>query len=314
MKPVEQLFLVHRARSGLFSEYDPGDVAYVGNSSEDNGVVGYISPLPKDRVFRTRSIVVTAFCDATVQPPPFVACGRAGNGLVVLEPRSPMSLSELAYYAAYINTAVTWRFNWYRQITADRLKHIPLPDDESGTKPYPVGAFLPATVQRPRPHWKLRSQRFALEQLFKLVPGNYHSLNILPPGKVPVVSCGNEENGIAGFFDVRKHLHINRLTIALNGSTLAAKYHPYRFAAKDDVAVCLASRPLRMTTIFFIQAMLEMERWRYSYYRKCYMNKLGRFTIRLPAKEGDIDEDVMEAVIVGAPYWDYLSKRIATTA
>lgn len=41
MKTIEDLFIVHRARSGLFSEYEPGETAYVGNSVEDNGVVGY---------------------------------------------------------------------------------------------------------------------------------------------------------------------------------------------------------------------------------------------------------------------------------
>jgi hypothetical protein len=313
MKALEQLFLVHRARSGLFTEYVAGDVAYVGNTIADNSVVGYVTPLAKDRIFQARAIVVSAFCDATIQAPPFVACGRAGNGLVVLEPRKPMTVGALARYAAYINTAVRWRFNWYRQVTADRLKRILLPDTEPSDNAYPVGAFLPATVKRHRPEWELRVQRFAIGQLFQLLPGKYHSLNTLSAGTVPVVSCGNEDNGVAGYFDVRKHLHANCLTIALNGSTLAAKYHPYQFAAKDDVAVCIPCRPLQVTTILFIQAVLEMERWRYSYYRKCYMNKLRRFTVTLPSKDDELDEGTMAAVVTGAPYWDYLSTRIAST-
>jgi hypothetical protein len=112
MKPIEGLFHLHRAKSGLFSEYEKGDVAYIGNGLTNNAVVGFVTPLSDDKVFNKISIVVSAFCEATVQAPSFVACGRAGNGLVVLEPKSPMPVRQLAYIAAYINLAVRWRFNW----------------------------------------------------------------------------------------------------------------------------------------------------------------------------------------------------------
>ena len=100
MKPIKALFDLHRAKSGLFRDYKSGTVAYVGNGLVDNAVVGCVTPLPKDRVFNYPAIVISAFCEATVQMPPFVACGRAGNGLVVLEPRSTMNLETMAKFAA----------------------------------------------------------------------------------------------------------------------------------------------------------------------------------------------------------------------
>src|SRR5947209_7010968 len=117
MKTIDSLFNLHRARSGLFSEYGKGDVAYVGNGLADNAVVGFVTPLEGDKVFPFTGIAVSAFCEATVQTPPFIACGRAGNGLSVLQPKSPMRTAQLAYIAAYINRALRWRFNWYRQTT-----------------------------------------------------------------------------------------------------------------------------------------------------------------------------------------------------
>ena len=74
----------------------------------------------------------------------------------------------------------------------------------------------------------------------------------------------------------------DRLTIAFNGSTLAAKYHPYAFAAKDDVAVCFPKSKLRVTTELFIQVMLGREQWRFSYYRKCY-RKSNYLLFQFPA-------------------------------
>ena len=274
MKRIDEMFIVHRARSGLFSDYEVGQVAYVGNSMSDTAVVGFVAPLPRDKVFRFRGIVVSAFCDATVQLPPFVACGRAGNGLVVLEPRVPMKTGELAYFAAYINQTLSWRFNWYRQITADRLRPLTLPDAAPSDLFFSVKAALPTVVndevnmRRGKP----RLRRFPLHEIFDLKGGDYHALSGLQPGRVPVISCGAENNGIAGYFEVDKIYH-NRLTIALNGSTLTTKYHPYIFAAKDDVAVCVPREPVRLTTQLFVQAMVNRERWRYSYYRKWLSGK-----------------------------------------
>ena len=314
MKRIDELFVIHRARSGLFSEYTAGQVAYVGNSLGDNAVVGFVTPLPNDTVFKFRGIAVSAFCEATVQLPPFVACGRAGNGLVVLEPRAPMTVVELAYFAAYINQTLSWRFNWYRQLTADRLRPLALPDAAPSDLAFPVQAALPPVADGvERPQWKPSLQRFSLDELFELKRGEYHALNRLQPGTIPVVSSGDENNGIADYFDVEE-THQNRLTIALNGSTLSTKYHPYVFAAKDDVAVCIPREPIRLTTQLFVQVMINRDRWRYSYYRKCYVGKLRRFGVMLPAVNGELDEDTMERVIEATPYWGYLSRRLEQSA
>jgi hypothetical protein len=312
MKPIEGLFHLHRAKSGLFSEYETGDVAYVGNGLTDNAVVGFVTPLPDDRVFETIGIAVSAFCEATVQAPPFVACGRAGNGLVVLEPKSSMPVRQLAYIAAYINLAVRWRFNWYRQTTADRIRSLLVPFTVPASIKYDVRAALPKTSPGAGPDWKLALQPVALGDIYDLVPGDFHSQSTLPPGTTPLISCGDADNGVSGYVDVKDQVYKNRLTIAFNGmNTLTAKYHPYEFAAKDDVAVCIPRASLRLTTEVFIQMMINRERWRYSYYRKCFADKLRRFVIHLPSKKEGLDEDTMQAVVEAATYWHYVRATVA---
>ena len=108
----------------------------------------------------------------------------------------------------------------------------------------------------------------------------------------------------------QQHVYRDKMTIAFNGSTLSAKYHPYDFAAKDDVAVCTPKKKLRLTTEMFIQVMLGREQWRFSYYRKCYKDKLARVTVPLPMKGGEIDEDAIQAVMKVTPYWEYLDERL----
>jgi len=310
MKSIEEVFVLHRAKSGAFVDYEPGDVAFLTNGFTDNGLVGYVTPKAKDRVFTFPALVVSAFCEATVQLPPFLAYGAAGTSLVVLEPRSPMTAGQLAYIAAYINQVHRWRFNWYRRSIPTRLQNLQIPDNPPRDISYAVTELIPTTTTSvERPDWVPDYKPFPLDAIFTMTSGDHHSLSELTPGATPVVSCGNEENGIAGYYDVPPRFsHV--LTIALNGATLTAKYHPYAFAAKDDVAVCRPKSKLRLSTLLFVQVMLNRERWRYSYYRKCYMNKLPRFSLLLPEKNGGLDEAMIEALVTTSPYWDFLKSRI----
>lgn len=312
MRRIEDLFFIHRARSGMFRQYRPGPVAYVGNGLSNNAVAGFVEPRQKDKVFGFVGIVLSAFCEATVQSPPFIACGRAGNGLLALEPQTPMTPAQLAYIASYINMAVCWRFNWYRQLTADRVRRTPVPDDVPADLAFDVGASMPApstgsSARRGRLHLKM----VCLSTLYDFKPGDFHSLSDLPSGDIPVVSCGDQENGVSGYFGISEPVYSHKMTIAFNGmNTLTAKYHPYRFAAKDDVAVCFPKAPLRITTELFIQVMMNRERWRYSYYRKCFVDKLRRFSVPLPVKRGRPNEDVMQSVVESAAYWNVLRNEI----
>jgi len=310
MKRIDEVFDLHRAKSDIFSRYELGDTAYIGNGLSDNAVVGLVKPLPKDKVFKFQGIAVSAFCEATVQSPPFIACGRAGNGLVVLKPKKKMGAGQLSYVAAYLNMAVRWRFSWYWQTTVDRLRRLEIPGRIPDAA-FPVRDFLPAQGA-PGPAAAMPPfERFALGTIFTLGSGDFHVIGNLPTGRVPIISCGDLDNGVCGFCDVSdEKVYSHKMTIAFNGSTLSAKYHPYRFAAKDDVAVCFPKKELRLTTLLFIQVILRREQWRFSYYRKCYREKLERVTIPLPAKAGEIDEDAIEQVMRLSPYCGYLTKRL----
>jgi len=172
---------------------------------------------------------------------------------------------------------------------------------------------MPVKSSKQRDEWRLNLRPFILGDLYELEPGYFHSVGNLPPGLIPVVSCGDYDNGVVGYYDIGNvPTFVNRITIAFNGdNALTAKYHPYRFAAKDDVAVCHPKRPLQPTTELYIQTMVNRERWRYSYYRKCFADKLRRFQVSLPSKQGNIDEETIGAVVEASPYWNYIQTQVA---
>lgn len=311
MSTLETLFIPHTARSSCFEDYEFGEVAFVTNGLRDNGVLGFVRPKPRDKVFDFMGIALSAFCEATVQTPPFIGRGNGGSGLVVLEPQIPMTASQLAWAAAYINVALRWRFSWYRQASVQRIRRLPIPALPHAPKPFVLTNLVPSTLAHDSDIPAGPFARFPLDTIYNMEAGDYHNASNLPVGATPLVSCGDANNGIMRLVSVPpRYVYDHKLTIAFNGDTLTAKYHPYAFAAKDDVAVCFPRTPLRMSTEIFIQVMLNRERWRYSYYRKCFIEKLRRFEVYLPHASGSIDENRIERIVGSSPYWDFVTRYL----
>jgi type I restriction enzyme M protein len=174
-------------------------------------------------------------------------------------------------------------------------------ESSQGTKPAASAPLPKLPKMKPVP----------LEDLFELYAGDYHSLADEDPGQVPVVSCADTGNGLAGAYNVPDEVvYGDAITIAFNGWPLTTKLHPYAFAAKDDVAVAIPKAAMTPEVLIFIQAQLNAERWRFSYYRKCFKAKLGRTTVELPFKNGDVDYEYMAAAVCAQPYWWFLAPRL----
>lgn len=147
MLRIDQIFNPLTARSVGFERYASGTTAYITNGLRDSGIVGFVKPKPRDKVFNFVGIVLSAFCEATVQIPPFVATGNGGSGLIVLEPKIPLTPDQSGFIAAYINTYVRWRFSWYRQASVERIRRIEIPNPESCSGEFSVSKLLPAPAK-----------------------------------------------------------------------------------------------------------------------------------------------------------------------
>jgi type I restriction enzyme M protein len=143
----------------------------------------------------------------------------------------------------------------------------------------------------------MKSKDIQIGSIFDLAPGSFHATNELEPGSVPLISCGEEDNGLIGYFDIPSNKTHNRaLTVSFNGFPLTTNFHPYRFGAKDDVAVLIPREQLSDGLLIYIAASLNNMKWRYSYGRKCYREKLKNVSVRLPMKDGQVDSSVPDAL------------------
>ena len=147
--------------------------------------------------------------------------------------------------------------------------------------------------------------------MFDVKRGDIHNASQFNPGTIPLVSCSTRNNGILSYLDISDvPIYDRAVTVAYNGSPLTARYHPYRFVAKDDVAVLIPKEHMTLEAVLFVISWFSMQTWRYSYYRKCYQAKLTRLEIPMPAtSSGLLDSAGLRDLARTSPYWEFLRSK-----
>ena len=149
-----------------------------------------------------------------------------------------------------------------------------------------------------------RSRGAKISELFAVQSGEYHVMKDLDSGAVPLVSCGDTDNGVIGYFDIPEdHQFQGAITVAYNGSwPIMAKFHPYKFGTKDDVAVLLPLLPMSNLALLYVAALLNQMKWRYSYGRKCFKEKLEGVILPVAVVRSDtvqLDDAAVSALYPG---------------
>jgi hypothetical protein len=138
-----------------------------------------------------------------------------------------------------------------------------------------------------------------ISELFNVQSGDFHALKELEQGSVPLVSCGDTDNGVMGYFDIPfDKQYSNTITVAYNGSwPIMSKFHPYAFGAKDDVAVLIPHQEMSSLALLYTAALFNRMTWRYSYGRKCFREKLMGVELPLPTVTRNKVVSIDEAIV-----------------
>lgn len=117
---------------------------------------------------------------------------------------------------------------------------------------------------------------------------------------IPYVSASIRNNGVSDERALTITGRAGDLTITANGVVGVAFYQPRDFASSGDVLVLHPTTPLSTAAALFVCAVLNQERFRYSYSRKLTVDVLQRTRIKLPVTvSGDPDWGLMERYIRG---------------
>ena len=119
---VTDYFQILNAKSYGERHYSEGEYPYISSGDLNNSIIRLISG-DSDEIFWDGGITVTAFGMACVQPYPFFARGNGGSAVRVLYPKYNMSLRELVWFAAQINSQ-RWRFFYGRMSIKSRLSRL----------------------------------------------------------------------------------------------------------------------------------------------------------------------------------------------
>ena len=295
MVKINDLFILHNANSIGFKNYESGNTRFVSNGFYNNGVVGFVKPRPSDRVFHFRAICVSAFCEATVQDPPFLPRGNGGSGLIVLEPRQKMSYEEMLYYSAYINKRISWRFSFGRMVTKDRLAQLEIEEYDGTIHPSKsIEELMPAKPQKTNlaPH-RISFANVKLSRMFKIVRGRGAYRNALSSGNTPLVSATSSDTGILDYVDIRPTFKAPAITVERVSGRAFVQLRDFA-TVPADVSVLIPKDPkIPLSLLFIVAHMINSEQWRYSYGRKLTKGRLKKMLIPIPInQEGKIDYEL----------------------
>lgn len=120
---LEKFFDVRTGKSKGLKSYTEGIVPYVSSGDGTNGVVGLVA---EDNMELCEGcITVSAFGTAYLQPWNYMARGNGGSSVRVLIPKYTMTVKELFWFIAQINSQ-KWRFTYARQAIKSRLVKLQL--------------------------------------------------------------------------------------------------------------------------------------------------------------------------------------------
>lgn len=136
---------------------------------------------------------------------------------------------------------------------------------------------------------------FNIESLFDLKRGDFHALDRLDEGNIPTVSRVSDNNGVTGYYEMPEDGKLHKKGL-ITVSTVSgdAFVQLTDFLSTDNVLLLHPLTPFRMTTLFFIKLMINLQRWRFSYGRQPYKRIFSTVTKPLPIKNGEIDKDYIE--------------------
>ncbi len=298
---------------------DDGSIPVIGCGFENLGIEGWFDLSGQE--IHKKAVTITG--DGSYPLTTFYHEYKFGakDNVTICVPKEEMSLPVIYYLVSVIDNE-RWRFSYGRKCYYNKMceQKFPLPINDQGRidieyieenikVDFETVTPVKNEISPINPPKKLKEFILGAD-LKNLIAGKYHSISELDEGLVPLISCGEFNNGLIGVFDIPpKNQFFNTLTVAYNAKPLTTKFHSYKFGAKDDVAVLRNDDNLKHSTLIFIGAMLNKQTWRFSYGRKCFNDKLKTQSIYLPINdEGKIDEEYIKNLISNTPYWQHLSK------
>lgn len=288
---------------------NPNSIPFVSRTENNNGVSAYVeeeigietNPAHTLSVAGGGSVLSTFY-----QSKPYYS----GRDLYYLTPKIKMSVVEMLFYAKCISFN-KYRYSYGRQANKT-LKDLLIPNQippktkvhldiyfNEQLKSISHKSFTLNSIKLNSIEWGL----FKLTDLFTITGSKTTPLLELEEygkGIFSYVTTQATNNGIEGFYDFSTEKG-NVLTV--DSAVLGyCSYQELDFSASDHVEKLIPKFEMNKYIAMFLVTIMNLERYRYNYGRKCSQTRMKEISIKLPSKNNEPDFEFMENYIKTLPY------------
>jgi hypothetical protein len=291
-----------------------GGVNFVGRSSRNHGVSGFVSPIdavpPYEAGLITVALGGTKLLCSFIQDQPFYTA----QNVAVLSPKREMTFAEKLYVCLCIRHN-RFKYSAFGREANRTLKDLVIPDvSEAPTwiksqEPALIDKIsLPANTAATPILEPNTWVAFRIDSLFNIKKGKRLTKANQSPGKTPFIGAVDKNNGVSALISNEPNHSANTITVNYNGSVGEAFYQPVPFWASDDVNVLYPKFKMTPEIGIFVAAIIRQDKYRYNFGRKWHVDRMKQSTISLPIdKKGKPDWLYMENYIKSLSYSSQIS-------
>lgn len=278
-----------------------GKIPLISSGKNDHGFYGIfdIEPFYKNviSVTRTGSVGWAFYHD-------YDCC--IDDNCLVLIPKIKMSDQQMIYTSMLISKD-RYRYMYGRQVTPARIESIELPNipDFVNKKKFPNVHEIKKPISNKKFSFSERDWKwFLISDLFgvsgtKTTPKR--KLEEIGNGKYPYITTQSTNNGVEGFYD----FYTEDGNVLVIDSAVAGfcSYQEENFSASDHVEKLSPKFKLNKYIGLFLQTVINLEQFRYSYGKKFNQDKIRNTKIKLPFdSKSNPDWQFVDDYIKSLPY------------
>lgn len=295
---------------------DSGETPYVTASSENNGIMTYIS-CPDAWIDKGNCILIGGkTLTFTYQNADFCSNDSHNIALYLKDEKNATRLHYLFLLSA-LRASLSRRYSWGDSISMKRIKdeHFYIPVDSHGCPDWTyIDSFMAKVMkeseaclenlriadEKKTPVEISQWKEFQIGELFKIVKGTRLTKANMREGNNRFIGSSAMNNGLTTLIANDEKLHpANTLTVCYNGSVGETFYQDEPFWASDDVNVLYPKFSMTKNVGLFIAPLIRFVGQRYAFVDKWRMDVMEKDCIKLPVDS------------CGCPNWAYMDEYMS---
>lgn len=280
-----------------------GVVCFVSRTENNNGVSAFVKKVEDVKPISAGTLTVAgggSVLATFLQPYEYYS----GRDLFYLIPKRKMSERKMIYYSICIKRN-KYRYSYNRQANKtlrDLLIPEKVPDEFLKLR---INELDTRPVSNKKISFDVRNwKRFLINDLFEVSGTKTTSKRKLEEtgkGEYPYVTTQSTNNGVEGFYNFFTE---NGNVLVIDSAVAGfCSYQEKDFSASDHVEKLSSKFKLNKYIGLFLQTIINLEQFRYSYGKKFNQEKIRNTKIKLPIdKNGNPDWQFMEDYIKSLPY------------